>query len=380
MKFIKCTLCCCWMLINEGTAQSFGLPVPLADSSYVAAPLFSPTDRAGITAQFGKNVRPVLPKMKNKLYLLQQNRFGRVKVMVARRSHNRWTKPTQLYSYRRSSKAFGAYVSPDEKFIVFPRRGRGSYGEEDLYVVVRAESGRWSEPVNLGPTVNSAESEIAPYLQNETLFFSSQGHGSAPNEYDIFQSDRQYRSWKVWEKPTNARRLNSGSFDALLSVAPDGSAYLRSQRTGEEVVLRADAVTANSLGVVPESPSSRSPMDQQAAVEDLLNSEEGLIFFNENSWMLDPRYQELLIYVSNRIKDQSNLAIKLVGHADQKGNKYHNRRLSKKRAMAIKQFLLSLGIDEERVEVVARGEDEPLTTESPEKNRRVEIIIAEKDG
>ena len=54
------------------------------------------------------------------------------------------------------------WADPDERVLVFSSSRPGGFGQGDLYVSFRAEDGGWSEPVNLGPTINTAEHEYCP--------------------------------------------------------------------------------------------------------------------------------------------------------------------------------------------------------------------------
>ena len=67
-----------------------------------------------------------------------------------------------------------AYVAPDESFMLISMNGRGEgLGEDDLYVSFRDKQGGWKKPVNLGPRINSPESEIYPNVtpDGKYIFF-----------------------------------------------------------------------------------------------------------------------------------------------------------------------------------------------------------------
>lgn len=69
----------------------------------------------------------------------------------------------------------------------------------------------------------------------------------------------------------------------------------------------------------------------------------------------------------------------VTGHTDNVGSEADNLILSKKRADAVKNYLVSKGIEQNRIETIGKGESEPLvsneTAQGREKNRRVEFII-----
>lgn len=55
-----------------------------------------------------------------------------------------------------------AYVTPDEHTMVFSSRRPPSLGNGDLFVAFRQPDGNWTEPRNLGPSINTAEHEYCP--------------------------------------------------------------------------------------------------------------------------------------------------------------------------------------------------------------------------
>ena len=72
-----------------------------------------------------------------------------------------------------------------------------------------------------------------------------------------------------------------------------------------------------------------------------------------------------------------NLSIE--GHTDSKGTEEYNQKLSERRAEAVANYLVKLGIDRDRVSVVGYGESNPVATNETDfgrqLNRRVEIIV-----
>jgi outer membrane protein OmpA-like peptidoglycan-associated protein len=80
------------------------------------------------------------------------------------------------------------------------------------------------------------------------------------------------------------------------------------------------------------------------------------------------------------VKRYPNAKIELYGYTDNNGTEAHNRRLSEKRAQAVKQNLIEeAGVDQSRISTFGRGESNPVADNKTEKgrseNRRVEILI-----
>ena len=79
---------------------------------------------------------------------------------------------------------FDAFVSRDEKMIIFSSERPGGYGGSDIYLSFRKPDNSWSEPMNLGNDINSTASEYGATISpdGKYFFYTSGKHGSE----DIF--------------------------------------------------------------------------------------------------------------------------------------------------------------------------------------------------
>ena len=82
-----------------------------------------------------------------------------------------------------------ACFSNDTSVIYFSSNKPGGFGGKDIYRIKKLPSGKWSMPLNMGPTINTDKDEDSPFLHPDgiTLFFSSKGHNTM-GEYDVFKS------------------------------------------------------------------------------------------------------------------------------------------------------------------------------------------------
>ncbi|CAN5318271.1 hypothetical protein BH10BAC1_BH10BAC1_10110 [soil metagenome] len=92
-------------------------------------------------------------------------------------------------------------LSSDETTLYFVSERPGGLGGRDIYVSKRMPDGSWGKAENLGPTINTAFDDDAPFIHPDgiTLFFSSEGHNSIGG-YDIMYST--FKDGK-WGEPTN---------------------------------------------------------------------------------------------------------------------------------------------------------------------------------
>lgn len=120
----------------------------------------------------------------------------------------------------------------DRATVVFPSRRTGGYGGYDLYITTFS-GGRWSDPQNLGPDINTPYNETTPYLARDgiTLYFSSDHPERSIGGFDILRST-YLADRKRWLPPQNMGiPINSAGDDTHFCLAGDGfSAFLTSSR------------------------------------------------------------------------------------------------------------------------------------------------------
>ena len=66
---------------------------------------------------------------------------------------------------------FAPFVAPDESYSIFASNRSGGYGMFDLWIAFRDANGDWSTPMNMGPDINSAAEEVAPFVTLDELYF-----------------------------------------------------------------------------------------------------------------------------------------------------------------------------------------------------------------
>jgi len=140
---------------------------------------------------------------------------------ISMQKGNGWESPAQIEipTLDIEGDFYGFHVNEDENIMIISYKGPGSVGEEDLYVSTKS-GGAWSAPVHMGSTLNTTGFEISPFLNKtqDTLFFSSNGHGGQ-GDADIFYSVKQ-GSWTSWSNPVNlGPKVNSAKFDAYFSYS-----------------------------------------------------------------------------------------------------------------------------------------------------------------
>ncbi len=103
------------------------------------------------------------------------------------------------------------------------------------------------------------------------------------------------------------------------------------------------------------------------------------ILFDVNSSTIKPESNGVLKEIASVLKEHSNINVLIVGHTDSDGGDKENLELSRKRAEAVRQALVTdYGIDEKRMKPEGKGESQPVADnkrkEGKSANRRVEFI------
>ena len=102
-------------------------------------------------------------------------------------------------------------------------------------------------------------------------------------------------------------------------------------------------------------------------------------FFDFNKSVLKPEGKAKLDDLTSKVKGINLEVIIAVGHTDSVGSDAYNQKLSVRRSETIKAYLVSKGVEKNRVYTEGKGEKQPVadnkTTEGRAKNRRVEIEV-----
>ena len=138
-------------------------------------------------------------------------------------------------------------------------------------------------------------------------------------------------------------------------------------------------VIVNEPVVAPPAPAAPPlPMEARKLEVDLAQFLEGKnIRFDTNSDVIHPEGQALLNEVFRILATSPTVAVDITGHTDNEGDPVSNLDLSKRRALAVKKYLVDRGIKAERLETEGFGSTKPVVpNDSPEhkaRNRRIEF-------
>ena len=380
------------------------------------------------------------------------------------REDGSWGKPEMLriknYEKYDRGHQYGASMSHDgQTLLLYFGEAKGSFNN-DIFVSFLQKDGSWSEPKSLGKKINLPKyDELTPYIAADgvTLYFSSNRPGGL-GDNDIWMTKRLDDSWQKWSDPVNlGAPINSADWDAFFTLDAGGEyAYLTTSQEGygESDIVRVKLlerekpdpvvlVSGNVYNKKTNQPISASllyetlpggteagnaisnpgdgsfkivlPYDKnyliRATADHFFAQSENLnldslvkagykvihkdlylvpieigqvvrlnnVFFDFDKWDLRPESFIELNRVVRLLNENPAIEIEMSAHTDSRGSDSYNIRLSDNRARSVMEYILAKGIAPHRITSKGYGETQPVATndtdEGRQLNRRVEFKI-----
>ena len=265
-------------------------------------------------------------------------------------------------------------LSADGKKLYFASDMPGSLGSFDIYVVDINDDGTYGSPRNLGPGVNTAHREQFPFISEENvLYFSSDGHQGFGN-LDIYRAEGDFT-----EAKNLGSSMNSANDDfAFVIREGQDEGWFASNRRGTDNLYSFSREDYTPPVVAIEERETNVETGRQQ-LRDV-----GNIYFDFDKSTIKEESKVTLNKVVDIMKKYPTLEIEIGSHADARGSDSYNMALSERRAAATLEYLVSQGIERERLTAKGFGESMPLndcteptgcTSEQYARNRRSEFTI-----
>lgn len=149
---------------------------------------------------------------------------------ITKRTSNGWSIPeaVKIINFYNHSLYVGYSLTLDQNYLIISAERDDTNGGEDLYVSFKTDS-QYTEPINLGPIVNTSEDDFTPFIaaDNTTLYYATEGKDGYGNA-DIFVTKRLDETWTNWSEPKNlGPKINSSNWDAYYTIPASGEyAYM----------------------------------------------------------------------------------------------------------------------------------------------------------
>lgn len=158
---------------------------------------------------------------------------------------------------------------------------------------------------------------------------------------------------------------------------------IKTSQADEKMDKKAEIGTPReTLGeVITEKQIAKAqPVESKPSVKELQTSIKD-IYFDFDKYDIKDESKPVLKELSNILLKNKGIKVIIEGHCDERGTNEYNLGLGERRANAAKEYLISLGIPSNRIEVISYGEEKQVCEEQTEdcwaKNRRAHFVLVE---
>jgi peptidoglycan-associated lipoprotein len=161
------------------------------------------------------------------------------------------------------------------------------------------------------------------------------------------------------------------------------SNHLRFAAVAAAIVLAACTTKPKPAEAPPEAPPAPQAATTQSQVEttvvpgsaqDFKVNVGDTVHFDYDKYDVKDQDRDLLQRQAAWLQKYSQVHVSVEGHCDERGTREYNLALGARRANAVKEYLVSLGVASSRVDTISYGKERPMCTESDEscwsQNRR----------
>lgn len=286
-------------------------------------------------------------------------------------------------------------------FVSSVSQERKGMGGTDIFYMRKDENGQWTKPKNIGYPINTNEDEIGLFVSvdGSQAYFSTYQRGN----WDIYsfelyeearpkpvvvvkgeissEDDELVENIEVEITYENSDKVetvrvngNDGKYaavikteeaqDVMINVKKEGYAFDSKIIHKEELAL-GKTINAQNLEI------KEIKVDEPYTINDIL--------FPTASAELSERSKFILRQFGRFLKENSTFSVLIQGHTDNEGNPQSNLELSERRAQSVKNYLVQIGIESNRLSAKGYGQTQPVvpntTQENKQKNRRTDFVI-----
>jgi OOP family OmpA-OmpF porin len=316
-----------------------------------------------------------------------------------------WTKALNLGApVNTQYEEYSPFIHVNGRTLYFASNGLVGFGGFDLFFSEKLENG-WTLPENVGSPINDHEDQFSlfitadgkkGYYSHEEMTVSGIPMGRL---YEVQIPENQqvkYRSnyvkGTVKDKKTGKELkakielfdLNKNKIVSLVHSDSLSGEYLMVLTQGSEYVLYVNkkGYLFQSLNFNYSDVTDFEPLVINIELDPALKGSVSVlknIFFDVDKFDLKEKSITELEKIIQFLTENPQIRVEISGHTDNTGNSAYNQQLSEKRSNAVYSYLISKGINPERLSSKGFGSSKQIssneTEEGRQQNRRIEFII-----
>ncbi|WP_420575921.1 OmpA family protein [Ekhidna sp.] len=330
--------------------------------------------------------------------------FGGRDLWVSENRNGKWSEPRNLGKEINTRKdETTPFIHTNGVSLYFSGNGYPGMGGYDLYLVQKEDT-TWSKPQNLGYPINTFRDEVSIVIIGE----GSKAYYAKEEQKNFEILDSKIIRIELPE------RLKSKRASYIIGEIRDAKTN-KPLRADVQVVnlsndqsiyeSESDSITGQYYMVLPVgldlagyvkkkgylysdfhfSTDSNSALQPDTIDIELIPVQEGEtlvlknIYFDVDSYEINNRSTSELENAFQLLKENPNIVVEIAGHTDDTGSKSYNEQLSRFRAKAVYDALISKGVNEKRLTYKGYADSQPIkpnTTEiNRQSNRRIEFRV-----
>lgn len=341
--------------------------------------------------------QPTLSADGQTLYFVSDRPGGKggTDIYVSTRTSEGWRKAQNVTDINSKSDEMSPILALDGNTFSFASNRVGSLGGFDIFFT-KKNGKEFSAPTNAGSPINTAYDELfyVPVQNTKQAYLSSNRAGGKGN-FDIYNalpnpheaSPVIFITGQVVDKETG-KPMAAQVVITDLKTNRKIAKFNCDDETGEFLVALKPGDTYSVTATAPDYffysekfsiPDSSKDSELSKDIQLSKNSTRLLVSFDFNKATLSNESIPDLDNLLEMLKEKQSTNCVLEGHTDDVGSDDFNMKLSLERAEAVKAWLVSKGINSNRIETKGYGESRPLVNDTTEEaramNRRVEIKL-----
>lgn len=295
------------------------------------------------------------------------------------------------------------FLHPNGMVLYFVSSGHPGMGGQDLFYSIADSKGNWNQPINMGYPINTEDDEVSIVVNAKgTRGFVASNKQGGYGRMDIYWFEMPDKM-----RPQPVTYLKGRIFNAKDSSVLSAKFKVIDLSTGvEKVMSESDPETGEFLVCIPTNGkyalhahhpqflfysanfeldstyNNLKPYHKDIYMNPIEMGESIVlhnIFFDTDKAVLKQESEVELNNLYDLMKNNPKMRVEIGGHTDNQGGREHNMQLSRNRAKAVYDYLVSKGIKSDRIRYRGYAYDKPIATnetvEGRAMNRRTEFKI-----
>ncbi len=168
-------------------------------------------------------------------------------------------------------------------------------------------------------------------------------------------------------------------FARTLLIAAVALSVAACSKKEDQMALDQQGITGQEGAAVPGSDVYGQGVAGAGTQEDLATNVGDRVFFGYDRYDISDEARMVLDKQAAWLKQYANLSITIEGHCDERGTREYNLALGERRANAVKNYLVALGVEPSRISTISYGKERPAVVGSDDgsysQNRRGVTVV-----